>query len=115
LAADLTTNWISLLTNAAPFTFTQSNASSFSQRFYHAKIWWENLGLRAKAGAERFVPAFFYENNLPHCAEAGKVGAEKSDSGNAADGEMKVAARRQTAALKWFAAFCRKAATKFAK
>jgi hypothetical protein len=45
-----------------------------------------------------------------HCAEAGKVGAEKSDSGNAADGEVKVAARRQTAALKWFAAFCRKAA-----
>jgi hypothetical protein len=59
LAADLTTNWISLLTNAAPFTFTQSNASSFSQRFYHLKIWWENLGLKAKAGAERFIPAFF--------------------------------------------------------
>ena len=42
-----------------------------------------------------------------HRAEAGKVGEEKSDSGNAADGEMKVAARRQTAALKWFAAFWR--------
>jgi hypothetical protein len=43
--------------------------------------------------------------------EAGKTGAEKSDSGNAADGEIKVEARRQTAGLKWFAAFCRKAVT----
>ena len=34
-----TTNWISLTTNAAPFLFTQTNASSFSQRFYRAKIW----------------------------------------------------------------------------
>jgi hypothetical protein len=50
-----------------------------------------------------------------HRAEAGKVGEEKSDSGNAADGEIKVAARRQTAALKWFTAFGRKAATKLAK
>ena len=33
-------------------------------------------------------------------AEVGKVGEEKSDSGNAAVGEIKVAARRQTAALK---------------
>jgi hypothetical protein len=33
------TNWISLTTNAAPFLFTQTNASSFSQRFYRAKIW----------------------------------------------------------------------------
>jgi hypothetical protein len=33
------TNWISLATNAAPFLFTQTNASSFSQRFYRAKIW----------------------------------------------------------------------------
>ena len=35
----LSTNWISLTTNAAPFTFIQSNASAFSQRFYRAKIW----------------------------------------------------------------------------
>jgi len=34
-----TTNWISLTTNAAPFLFTQTNASLFSQRFYRAKIW----------------------------------------------------------------------------
>ena len=34
-----TTNWISPTTNAAPFLFTQTNASSFSQRFYRAKIW----------------------------------------------------------------------------
>jgi hypothetical protein len=27
------TNWISLTTNAAPFLFTQTNASSFSQHF----------------------------------------------------------------------------------
>jgi hypothetical protein len=39
---------------------------------------------------------------------------EKSDSGSTADGEIKVAARRQTAALKWFTAFCRKATTKLA-
>lgn len=32
-------NWISLTTNAAPFTFTQTNANTFSQRFYRAKIW----------------------------------------------------------------------------
>jgi hypothetical protein len=39
-AASLTaTNWISLATNAAPFTFIQSNASAFSQRFYRAKVW----------------------------------------------------------------------------
>jgi DNA/RNA endonuclease G (NUC1) len=30
-------NWISLKTNAAPFTFIQSNASSFDKRFYRAK------------------------------------------------------------------------------
>lgn len=35
----ISTNWIPLLTNAAPFTFTQSNANTFSQRFYRAKIW----------------------------------------------------------------------------
>jgi hypothetical protein len=29
-------NWIPLMTNAAPFVFTQSNASSFGQRFYRA-------------------------------------------------------------------------------
>ena len=29
--------WISLLTNAAPFTFVQSNASSFGQRFYRVQ------------------------------------------------------------------------------
>jgi len=34
-----TTNWISLKTNAAPFQFTETNANSFSQRFYRAKIW----------------------------------------------------------------------------
>lgn len=33
-----TTNWISLTTNAAPFLFIQSNADSFSQRFYRAKV-----------------------------------------------------------------------------
>jgi hypothetical protein len=48
-----------------------------------------------------------------HRAETGKAGEEKSDPGNAADDEIKVAA--QTAALRWFAAFCRKAATKLAK
>jgi DNA/RNA endonuclease G (NUC1) len=32
------TNWISLATNAAPFLFIQSNASSFGQRFYRAKV-----------------------------------------------------------------------------
>ena len=32
-------NWIPLLTNAAPFTFIQSNAGSFGQRFYRAKLW----------------------------------------------------------------------------
>jgi endonuclease G len=32
-------NWISLITNAAPFLFTQPSASSFNQRFYRAKIW----------------------------------------------------------------------------
>ena len=30
-------NWISLTTNAAPFLFIQSNASSFDQRFYRAR------------------------------------------------------------------------------
>jgi hypothetical protein len=34
-----------------------------------------------------------------HRAEAGKVGAEKSDPGNAADDEMKVAARRARLAV----------------
>ena len=29
-------NWISLLTNTAPFTFVDSNASKFNQRFYRA-------------------------------------------------------------------------------
>ena len=57
----------------------------------------------------------FYENKLRHRAEAGKAGEEKSNSGDATDAEVKVAARRQTAALKWFAAFCRKTATKLAK
>ncbi|HSY74652.1 MAG TPA: DNA/RNA non-specific endonuclease [Dongiaceae bacterium] len=33
-----TPNWISLTTNAAPFLFIQTNASSFGQRFYRAKI-----------------------------------------------------------------------------
>jgi len=33
------TNWISLKTNAAPFQFTETNANTFSQRFYRAKIW----------------------------------------------------------------------------
>jgi hypothetical protein len=32
-------NWIPLTTNAAPFLFIQTNASSFGQRFYRAKIW----------------------------------------------------------------------------
>jgi hypothetical protein len=37
--ADLaTTNWISIQTNAAPFLFIQSNANSFSQRFYRATV-----------------------------------------------------------------------------
>jgi len=31
-----TTNWISLFTNAAPFTFIDTNASNFIQRFYRA-------------------------------------------------------------------------------
>jgi hypothetical protein len=31
-----TGNWISVQTNAAPFTFTDSNAPYFSQRFYRA-------------------------------------------------------------------------------
>jgi endonuclease/exonuclease/phosphatase family metal-dependent hydrolase len=30
------TNWLSIFTNASPFTFTESNADSFSQRFYRA-------------------------------------------------------------------------------
>lgn len=34
-----TANWISLKTNAAPFVFTQTNASSFGRRFYRAMIW----------------------------------------------------------------------------
>jgi endonuclease G len=32
-------NWISLKTNAAPFQFTETNANTFSQRFYRAKSW----------------------------------------------------------------------------
>jgi hypothetical protein len=32
-------NWIPLTTNAAPFLFIQTNASSFGQRLYRAKIW----------------------------------------------------------------------------
>jgi hypothetical protein len=35
----VTANWISLDTNTAPFQFTETNANSFSQRFYRAKIW----------------------------------------------------------------------------
>jgi endonuclease G, mitochondrial len=35
----VTANWISLKTNAAPFQFAETNASSVSQRFYRAKIW----------------------------------------------------------------------------
>jgi endonuclease/exonuclease/phosphatase family metal-dependent hydrolase len=31
-------NWTSLLTNASPFTFTESNASTFPQRFYRAMV-----------------------------------------------------------------------------
>jgi len=34
----VSTNWISLITNAAPFQFVQSNANVFSQRFYRAII-----------------------------------------------------------------------------
>ncbi len=33
-----TANWISLTTNPAPFVFTQTNANSFSRRFYRAMI-----------------------------------------------------------------------------
>jgi hypothetical protein len=33
-----TANWISLATNPAPFQFIQSNANTFNQRFYRAKI-----------------------------------------------------------------------------
>jgi endonuclease G len=33
-----TPNWIALKTNAAPFVFTQPNASAFSRRFYRAMI-----------------------------------------------------------------------------
>ena len=32
-------SWISLKTNAAPFQFTETNANTFSQRFYRAKSW----------------------------------------------------------------------------
>jgi len=35
----VTANWISLKTNAAPFQFIETNANTFSQRFYRAKIW----------------------------------------------------------------------------
>jgi hypothetical protein len=31
-----TTNWLSLFTSPAPFTFTDTNASNFIQRFYRA-------------------------------------------------------------------------------
>ena len=31
-------NWVSLRTNAAPFTFTASNAFSFPQRFYRGNV-----------------------------------------------------------------------------
>jgi hypothetical protein len=31
-------NWISLSTNAAPFVFIQTNASSFTQRFYRSLV-----------------------------------------------------------------------------
>ena len=31
------TNWISLVTNASPFVFTETNADSFTQRFYRVK------------------------------------------------------------------------------
>lgn len=31
------TTWISLFTNASPFTFVDSNANSFPQRFYRAQ------------------------------------------------------------------------------
>jgi len=33
-----TPNWISLTTNAAPFLFIQSNANTFGQRFYRARV-----------------------------------------------------------------------------
>jgi len=32
------TNWISLLTNPAPFTFTELNASAFAQKFYRGLV-----------------------------------------------------------------------------
>ena len=32
-----TTTWVSLLTNTSPFTFVESNAENFSQRFYRAQ------------------------------------------------------------------------------
>ena len=31
--------WVNLATNAAPFTYTQANASVTGQRFYRAKLW----------------------------------------------------------------------------
>jgi hypothetical protein len=34
-SADLV-NWVSMQTNASPFTFTDTNADQFSQRFYRA-------------------------------------------------------------------------------
>ena len=34
----MATNWIPLLTNAAPFTFIQSNANTFKQRFYRGVL-----------------------------------------------------------------------------
>ncbi len=34
----LTTNWIPVFTNAAPFTYTQTNANSFQMRFFRAKL-----------------------------------------------------------------------------
>src|ERR1035437_1473335 len=30
------TNWVALVTNAAPFTFTDTTATNYSQRFYRA-------------------------------------------------------------------------------
>jgi hypothetical protein len=31
-------DWIPVLTNAAPFSFTKSNANTFPQRFYRATV-----------------------------------------------------------------------------
>lgn len=33
-----TTNWVSLATNPSPFTFTDTNATAFTNRFYRVKL-----------------------------------------------------------------------------